>query len=180
MDSCNFNTPEGNTSSSLPTNKKMCEFFHEPVQHQPTSTPPIAIKKQGTNDASKTDNVLSSWNNNNALSPSPRAPAAAAASPQLGPANSPQRRRDSESSGKKKLPRISLTLSSLSFSFIAFSDISSASAMSSIPPIDEADLATATNQWSSSAILGKGGFGTVYKGNWKNTQVAIKRMENVI
>lgn len=51
--------------------------------------------------------------------------------------------------------------------------------MSNIPPIDEQELATATNHWNAVSILGQGGFATVYKGTWKNTQVAIKRMENV-
>lgn len=48
---------------------------------------------------------------------------------------------------------------------------------SAIPKIDYEELRDATNNWSDKNVLGKGGFGTVYKGMWKNTAVAIKRIE---
>lgn len=42
-------------------------------------------------------------------------------------------------------------------------------------PIDE--LAAATNNWADNNILGKGGFGVVYRGEWLSTKVAIKKLE---
>ncbi|XP_055848311.1 serine/threonine-protein kinase pelle [Episyrphus balteatus] len=47
---------------------------------------------------------------------------------------------------------------------------------STIPQIDYKELLQATDDWNEKNILGKGGFGTVYKGCWKFTTVAIKRI----
>lgn len=46
-----------------------------------------------------------------------------------------------------------------------------------IPHIPYEELQKATDNWNMQAVLGKGGFGTVFKGTWKCTQVAIKRID---
>lgn len=46
-----------------------------------------------------------------------------------------------------------------------------------IPEIPIEQLEEATNGWAKENILGKGGFGTVYKGEWISTMVAIKKLE---
>ncbi|CAH0551580.1 unnamed protein product [Brassicogethes aeneus] len=46
-----------------------------------------------------------------------------------------------------------------------------------IPQIPYDDLKAATNNWDDANILGAGGFGKVFKGTWKCTEVAIKRIE---
>lgn len=46
-----------------------------------------------------------------------------------------------------------------------------------IPEIPIEQLEEATNKWAEENILGKGGFGIVYKGEWISTKVAIKKLE---
>lgn len=46
-----------------------------------------------------------------------------------------------------------------------------------IPEIPIEELAQATDNWSEKNVLGKGGFGTVYKGDWLSTKVAVKKLE---
>ncbi|KAM7363344.1 serine/threonine-protein kinase pelle [Cochliomyia hominivorax] len=46
-----------------------------------------------------------------------------------------------------------------------------------MPDIDYKELTEATKNWDQSLILGKGGFGTVYRGYWKHTDVAIKQID---
>lgn len=48
--------------------------------------------------------------------------------------------------------------------------------ISGVPEIDYQELAQATNNWNSKQILGKGGFGVVFWGYWKHTEVAIKQI----
>ncbi|XP_046387837.1 mitogen-activated protein kinase kinase kinase 4-like [Ischnura elegans] len=61
------------------------------------------------------------------------------------------------------------------------SDVAGASSVAesygSIPHIAYKELLMATNGWDKSTVLGKGGFGTVFKGTWKNTLIAVKRIE---
>lgn len=49
--------------------------------------------------------------------------------------------------------------------------------ISSLPHIDFNELAQATENWKVDNILGEGAFGVVYKGIWKYTPVAIKRLK---
>ncbi|KFB43303.1 AGAP002966-PA-like protein [Anopheles sinensis] len=46
-----------------------------------------------------------------------------------------------------------------------------------IPKINYEDLTAATDNWSERNILGKGGFGTVYRGVFKHTYMAIKKID---
>ncbi|CAG4967397.1 unnamed protein product [Parnassius apollo] len=50
--------------------------------------------------------------------------------------------------------------------------------ISAIPMVDYEELKIATNNWSDNNLLGRGGFGQVYKGVWKLSAVAVKRLRN--
>lgn len=46
-----------------------------------------------------------------------------------------------------------------------------------MPEIDYQELTEATKNWNQNLVLGKGGFGTVFRGYWKHTDVAIKQID---
>lgn len=53
-------------------------------------------------------------------------------------------------------------------------DLSVAAGLHSTLSIPYPELAEATDQFSSSNVLGRGGYGVVYRGSWKHTLIAVK------
>ena len=50
-------------------------------------------------------------------------------------------------------------------------------AETTLPQATYQELTIITDEWNRCNVLGRGGFGTVYKATWKNTDVAIKKLE---
>nr|XP_049705309.1 serine/threonine-protein kinase pelle-like isoform X3 [Helicoverpa armigera] len=50
--------------------------------------------------------------------------------------------------------------------------------VSAVPRISYEELKEATGNWSDSNLLGRGGFGQVFKGEWKHLTVAVKRLRD--
>ncbi|XP_041985260.1 serine/threonine-protein kinase pelle [Aricia agestis] len=50
--------------------------------------------------------------------------------------------------------------------------------VAAIPMLKYEDILAVTNNWSANNLLGRGGFGQVYKGEWKLLPVAVKRLSN--
>ncbi|CAK1541086.1 unnamed protein product [Leptosia nina] len=50
--------------------------------------------------------------------------------------------------------------------------------VSAIPMLSYEDLKAATNNWNEANLLGRGGFGQVFKGEWKLLPVAVKRLKD--
>lgn len=63
------------------------------------------------------------------------------------------------------------------------SDVSSSdnstflSGLQNTPSVKYEDVLQATSNFTSENILGRGGYGIVYKGVWKHLEVAIKRIQ---
>merc|ERR1719458_2394191 len=73
--------------------------------------------------------------------------------------------------------RTSVGMSDMTNATLGGMSTASSSFMSgSVPMVDLAELAEATNNWDERNKIGEGGYGTVYKGRWKHQEVAIKRI----